>query len=426
MAISVTQEPKDLQQANSDLLYVVSSTQTNQPQFQYIANISLIYGAGAEIKNFQLKQQPNPDGYGVFNLSQLISSQHRSPAPNEADPKFSNGENFYTFVGASFVEEYGTSPSSSVATGSSVNAGSIYTLNGVNERNSGAWDFDAEFCFTGSSRILNEMSTCEMTTNDYGSISWWQGGLADYGTTNVAYVDFDLRDVDNNTITSSILYNTTENGGGPWTNATIGQPFASQSFNSNYHVQSVATGVQDVATWFPAITGSDVVANRMVGYNDLDQPIWAFRCNFTDGDCGYDTVRFAWLNENGVMDYHTFTLAETKSDNITRETYEQTFVPYNTSTSTITYDKSRRGTKVYSISYDETRAVESDYLSQGTADHLRTLVESPDVYIQESGSQDFLPVIITNSTFQYKVNPRSQKLYNLRVEYKLANNRRSR
>jgi len=44
MAISVTQEPKDLQQANSDLLYVVSSTQTNQPQFQYIANIQLIYG----------------------------------------------------------------------------------------------------------------------------------------------------------------------------------------------------------------------------------------------------------------------------------------------------------------------------------------------------------------------------------------------
>jgi len=124
------------------------------------------------------------------------------------------------------------------------------------------------------------------------------------------------------------------------------------------------------------------------------------------------------------MDYHTFTLAETKSDNITRETYEQTFVPYNTSTSTITYDKSRRGSKVYSISYDETRAVESDWLGQGTADHLRTLVESPEVYIQDG--DDFLPVIITNSTFQYKVNPRSQKMYNLRVEYKLANNRRSR
>ena len=424
MAISVTQEPKDLQQANSDLLYVVSSTQTNQPQFQYIANIQLIYGAGAEIKTFQLKQQPNPDGYGVFNLSQLVSSQHRTPAPNEADPKFSTGENFYTFVGASFVEEYGTSPSSSVATGSSVNAGSIYTLGGVNERNSGAWDFDAEFCYTGSSRILNQMSACEMTTNDYGSISWWQGSLADYGTTAVAYVDFSLRDVDNNEITSSILYNTIENGGGPWRDATIGQPFASQSFNSNFSVISMATGVQDVSTWFPAITGSDVVANRMIGYNDLGQPIWAFRCNFTDGDCGYDTVRFAWLNENGVMDYHTFTLAETKSDNITRETYEQTFVPYNTSTSTITYDKSRRGSKVYSISYDETRAVESDWLGQGTADHLRTLVESPEVYIQDG--DDFLPVIITNSTFQYKVNPRSQKMYNLRVEYKLANNRRSR
>ena len=426
MSVSITQEPKDLVQANSDLLYVVSSTQTSQPQFQYRADVTLQYDNGSEQKTFTFKQQPNPDGYGVFNLSQLVASQHRTPAPNEANPKFCTGENFYTLVGVDFIEEYGTSTSSSVTTYASASAGSVYTLNGVTEANSGAWNFDAEFCFTGSSRILNEMAACEMTTTDYGSISWFQGALFDYGSTNLAYINFSLRDVDNNEITSASIYNTQENGGGPWTNATIGQPFASQSFFSNDHFQSIATGVQEVSTWFPAITGSDVVANRMVGYNDLDQPIWAFRCNFIEGECGYDTVRFAWLNENGVYDYHTFELASTKQDNITRETYEQTFVPYNTSTSTIAYDKSRRGTKVYNIAYEETRVVESDWLGQGTADHLRTLVESPEVYIQDSGSSEFIPVVITNSSYQYKINPRSQKLYNLRIEYKLANNRRSR
>jgi len=142
------------------------------------------------------------------------------------------------------------------------------------------------------------------------------------------------------------------------------------------------------------------------------------------GECGYTGTRFAFLNELGGYDYYSFDLADTKQDNITRETYEQTFVPYSTTTNAATYDKSRRGSKVYSISYEETRTAESDYLTQEQADWLRELVESPEVYIQEG--TDFVPVVITNSNFTYKTNPRTQKLYTLSIQYKLSNNRRSR
>jgi len=52
------------------------------------------------------------------------------------------------------------------------------------------------------------------------------------------------------------------------------------------------------------------------------------------------------------------------------------------------------------------------------------LVESPDVYIQEGS--DFLPIVIQTADYEYKTNPRTQKLYRLSLTYKLANNRRSR
>jgi hypothetical protein len=46
------------------------------------------------------------------------------------------------------------------------------------------------------------------------------------------------------------------------------------------------------------------------------------------------------------------------------------------------------------------------------------------VFIQ-SGTT-FLPVVITNSDFTFKTNPRTQKLYRLTLTYKMANQKRSR
>ena len=141
-------------------------------------------------------------------------------------------------------------------------------------------------------------------------------------------------------------------------------------------------------------------------------------------ECDYNGTRFAFLNELGGWDYFTFPYADSKSDNITRQTYDQTFVNYSTTTNGVTYDKSRRGSKVYSISYQESRVAESDFLSQSEADWLRELVESPEVYVQ-SGT-DFLPVVVEDTAFTYKTNPRTQKLYRLTLRYRMANTRRSR
>jgi hypothetical protein len=109
---------------------------------------------------------------------------------------------------------------------------------------------------------------------------------------------------------------------------------------------------------------------------------------------------------------------------MTRSEYTQTFVDYSTTSNGVTYNKSRRGAKVFNQDYIQNRVAESGYLNQDDADWLRQLVESPEVFIQ-SGTT-FLPVVITDSNFTFKTNPRAQKLYRLTLSYKMANQKRSR
>jgi hypothetical protein len=71
MAITISQSPTFPAIANSDLVYVVASSQASQPQFQFVVDIKDENGTLIQ----RVKQQPNPQGYGVFNLGNLISYQ---------------------------------------------------------------------------------------------------------------------------------------------------------------------------------------------------------------------------------------------------------------------------------------------------------------------------------------------------------------
>jgi hypothetical protein len=69
MAITIQQEPTTPNIANNDLLYVVTSAQTSQAQFQYVCDIK--DGSGTLIQ--RIKQQPNPSAKGVFNTGQIMT-----------------------------------------------------------------------------------------------------------------------------------------------------------------------------------------------------------------------------------------------------------------------------------------------------------------------------------------------------------------
>ena len=58
--------------------------------------------------------------------------------------------------------------------------------------------------------------------------------------------------------------------------------------------------------------------------------------------------------------------------------------------------------KVYAGKYSEKMQLTSDILSTGDYDWLAELINSPLVYLLDSDSQEFYPVMITDTNYEFK------------------------
>jgi len=72
MAITITKQPTQPNMANNDLLFVVSSNKTNEAQYQYVVDV---FESGSATLIQRIKQQPNPNGLGVFNMGNILTTQ---------------------------------------------------------------------------------------------------------------------------------------------------------------------------------------------------------------------------------------------------------------------------------------------------------------------------------------------------------------
>jgi len=110
MAITINQQPTVPNMANSNLLFAISSTEVAEPQFQFILDI---YESGSTTLIQRVKQQPNPSGYGVFDIGNIIPTLLESDNVWTAAPFATSDQSNKDFI-IKFGEEYGTSTSSSV------------------------------------------------------------------------------------------------------------------------------------------------------------------------------------------------------------------------------------------------------------------------------------------------------------------------
>ena len=67
--ITIQQAAAQLNLANSDMLWELTSVSSSAPQFQYVC--ALQNGCGTVLTT--IKQQPNPSGKGVFNLGRIVT-----------------------------------------------------------------------------------------------------------------------------------------------------------------------------------------------------------------------------------------------------------------------------------------------------------------------------------------------------------------
>jgi hypothetical protein len=81
------------------------------------------------------------------------------------------------------------------------------------------------------------------------------------------------------------------------------------------------------------------------------------------------------------------------------------------------------GSKVYAGSYKEKMQLTSDILSTGEYDWLSELINSPLVYLLNSTTQEFYPVIITDTNYEFK-DDRINKtdFLTVNIEFSIDNN----
>jgi hypothetical protein len=468
MSITIQQYAGQLNLANSDMLWEVTSNQSTQPQYQFITNLQS--GCGTVLTS--VKQQPNPSYKGVFNLGRITKQYlgfDTAQFTMGADGLFYKNTNTGKFFKVAFGEEYGTSTTSSVnvyngittaTTGSPAYTGSIpyyFLINGTIDPNYGYWNwqtgsfynpqttpssatFNYNVALTDSPRSQSAKST------DYLTIGVINGALN--GSTTVAQ---DIYAVDLNVYYTGTLaytasfYNESPTNviyyGGPrtsksqlWSAVSTVQTCSinSGSQSSGSFLLNVGIGPQNISNYgnfnfstqnwdYYTVTLRPQQASNTINTNAS----WdKFTITKQDFNCGYAGVRFAWINDYGMWDWFNFTLQTDLNTDLERGLYQQTFVPYNTSTNDVTYNIQRRGTSTYFTNIVERYTANSDWLTQAEADWIQGMFYSPNVYIQEGFNM--IPIIITDNTFVTRTNPRTQKNFQYAVNYTLANNKRSR
>ena len=445
MAITITQHADTPNLANNRLLYAVTSISSSKPQYRFVLDINDDSGTLLQ----RLKQQPNPNDTGIFDIGQIITN-YTGPTDEvwEISAVTANtacAKQFQVRVG----EEYATTVTSSATlyTGDSPAAAGNPNVSSSNYHYfiDGAWDPTKDGFDWAYATKYDEESTDGTTTfshqngltafdthsiklNQHATISFLNGNTR--GTASAA-VDNGFAqdvygmvvtqyDVDGGIVASDTIYNLA----GPRTANTELWDDVYTSQDETTRLVHFPVGTQNLVD--AGITLDSDLSYYIVSFHNQtldpgvnDNGVYGeYRFNIEDPECAFDGTRFAWKNIYGVWDYFNFNLADTQTSQIARESYTQNFVDYS-ATNTVSYDAQRRGATQFQNSITQMRTAESDYLTQTEADNVRELFYSANVFAYIDSK--WQPIVIETANVTEKTNNRSQKLFRYTVEYKLAN-----
>ena len=295
--ITIQQAAAQLNLANSDMLWELTSVSSSAPQFQYVC--ALQNGCGTVLTT--IKQQPNPSGKGVFNLGRIVK-------------QYLDYDNHALTIG---------------------DTGSLF-----NKNSQGA--------------LTDAPRTQYVKAADYASISVLNGNLnqSTSSAQDIAFVEYNVYTAG---VTASYLFDNLNNtntiySGGPRT-GSITNPFpgtiqpcssSAQPFQtSGSLLLHIGVGPQNLIDNgnVPAITGSwdkYTVKLHPRGTSSANtNATWDLFTFEKQTNCAYDGKRFAFINDYGVWDYFNFTLATNQTTALDYGLYKQTFVPYNTTTNEV-------------------------------------------------------------------------------------------
>jgi hypothetical protein len=380
MAITIINEPTSPNASNTRLVYSISSTNTSQPQFQYITDI---YSGSTQLT--RLYSYANPAGSGIIDIGRILDDNLEYDNDWKTSTSVAADDSFREFT-IEFGESYGTSVSSSVSIFPDLTTTTIDVFPGTIDPNQGSFNF----INSGSYQLLSNQTQGYIAKGNYLTIPVYIPPSAVVGSKDLIVQFFDAA--------GSILAQST----------------LSLTPGASYQIKQQAIG-----------SGSAVFGNNFE--NDDWTTIKVLELNSAEllttfnrvEQCRGEGITFAFVNNYGYYDYYSSGNPVRKQTNLTRDTFKSPNVDYSSANSV--YNITRRGEKQYNIGYDDRYVITTDYLDEATATWLTELFDSPEVYVQENGN--FIPINITNANYTWNTNQSRQKTFQYNIEFKYANNR---
>jgi len=432
-------------QAYNPIMWSVASNQTNQPNFKYVFDL---YVNGDTNYTYRLKQNPNPAGNGMIDVSSYLQPYTDVDlyAPETAiyNDWYGNSANTAATVQVKVGEEYSVNGALTMFNGSGVTGSPAYDLSTVEGASSASpnlvrvlaaalpyeeaveimgknttnYYFWSDYIMDGDGKFLKRQ-TGDIYVYDYDChalafLNWWDQGATFRKA--VQLVQIKQYDANNTLLSTENIQNVESGGGGPQTSSA----YTSQSFSRNsllLYFQCGPKNLQTQGVWNANTAYYTVQAFGKTSATGLPTPgsalseLVTFRITDSCTDL-YPRVRVSWLNDLGGRDYWNFTMLYQKSTNSAGETYQQANynysgdypVPVESDLSNATKNDAwlRGGNKSFNKVVTQTFQIQTDFLLQDEVDFLGAIPESPQVWIYVGDEDVPKLVTVTNVDYTYQ------------------------
>ncbi len=398
MAITVVNFPPVYSPAYNDAIFVVSSTNSSEVNFKFVADIYI----GTDVIRVTASKDPVYDR-GVFNFGRIIESYISSDI-SKSTYGFQQNLNSYIIYSVQFGEQYGSVP---------VIYPSLAAATGFNSWN-GILDFLDYKDYNGSNYLLNASSIKSLLTNKPATVNirdnedaWLYASVASSG------VIFDAR------------IRTYDSVGALIQTVKVANPYqAISSTNDKFIRFGCGTSNINLIASSGVISGSLPIITASVASYDVTFETQSGTLVSTpqvyliDNTCTRNvSYRFHFRNELGGFDSYTFYRGSKKTREIKRSSYKKS-VNRMASASSYTYNKSDRESTQIDIVIKGKIKVLSDWIKEVDFIWLEQLIESPEVYVDDS-THGLVAVNILNSTHEIKQDSQD-KLVNLELEFEYS------
>jgi hypothetical protein len=366
MAVTILNQPTTPNVTGTSLVYSLSGSEQNEPQFRYITDI---YYSGSTDRLTRLFTNKNLYGNTNINVASILGDY----LDYDYNWKISNSSSFDNSVktfNIEFGEQYAASVTGPVTDYSASVSSSIQVFNGyietLDQRNGFNWN-------SGSYLLTDSPSTQSFLSTEYLTVPVY------------------------NTDVTVKYYQT-------------GSLTATKDYVSAGNFSAIPISPLNIGLY----SESDAITLDVTGSS------LRFELNT---DCNKDEgTRFAFTNKNGFWDYYTTNNPTRRTTNINKSFYEVGFTKLNESVTN--YNISDRGNTQYFTDYEDTFNVTTDSLTSEYSQWLRQMLTSTEVYIQSSSN--FIPINILNTSEAVSHNTARNKNFELSISYRYSNNREPR